>query len=172
MNIANEILNIMKGKYFKVLVDQRYKFNRLIQKAEENELREVGFEQDIVITAFRWKVMSVDFIREIVENFQAYKSILERELIYDLYDYSVHASAFYLNMYNYIKAGCAINKDLCYYIQRVGELYMQQLNKEKKAAEEIETKSQDQSALYMEEVMSNMKSNAMKRKEEKKEKDD
>ena len=133
MNTAERILNRMDGEWFKVLVSQKYQFNRDVQQATEAEIREAGFDWEVVHTAFCWKNLEPDFIRQIVESDKTIKKELEHELIMDIHDYSIHASAFYQNMYIYLKLDLAEQKELKKYIERVGMMYMQQLNREQES---------------------------------------
>ena len=133
MNTAERILNRMDGEWFKVLVSQKYQFNRDVQQATEAEIREAGFDWEVVHTAFCWKNLEPDFIRQIVESDKTIKKELEHELIMDIHDYSIHASAFYQNMYIYLKLDLAEQKELKKYIEIVGMMYMQQLNREQES---------------------------------------
>ena len=99
----------------------------------EEEIREAGFDHVIVLTAFRFKNLQPDFIRQIVEYDQSIKKELEHELIYDLHDYSIHASAYYQNMYIYLQLNLAEQKELKYYSDQVGQKYMNQLQLEQES---------------------------------------
>ena len=96
----------------------------------EDEIREAGFDWDNVHTAFCWKNLEPDFMREIVESHPIYKTQLEQELIYDIHGYSVHASYFYQNMYIYLKLNLAEQRELKYYSEQVGQMYMNQFQQE------------------------------------------
>ena len=130
MNTAERITNRMGGKWFGVLVSQRYNFNRDIQQATEAEIREAGFDKQIVLTAFRFKNLEPDFIRQIVEYDKTIKKELEHELEMDIQRYSIHAPAFYQNMYIYIQLNLAEYSELKYYSEQVGQMYMKQRNEE------------------------------------------
>lgn len=130
MNTAERITNRMDNRWFGVLVSQKYNFNREVQQATEAEIREAGFDWEIVHTAFCWKNLEPDFIREIIESYPQYKTQLEHELIMDIHEYSIHASAFYQNMYIYLKLNLAEQKELKYYSEKVGQMYMKQMNEE------------------------------------------
>lgn len=99
----------------------------------EDEIREAGFDKQIVIVAFRFKNLQPDFIREVVEYDQSIKKELEHELLCDIHRYSVHASAFYQNMFIYLKLNLAEQRELKYYTERVGMMYMDQWNKEQES---------------------------------------
>lgn len=96
----------------------------------ESEIRQQGLEWQNVQRAFLWSELSKDFMRELVEYDQKYKTWLEHALLMDFHGYSIHASAFYKNMYNYLKLGLAEQKELKCYSERVGQMYMDQMNKE------------------------------------------
>lgn len=96
----------------------------------EDEIREAGFDWDIVHTAFCWKNLEPDFMREIIESNLQYKTQLEQELIYDIHGYSVHASYFYQNMYIYLQLNLAEQRELKNYSEQVGQMYMNQLQQE------------------------------------------
>lgn len=135
MNTAERITNMMDGEWFKVLVSKRYNFNREVQQATEEEIREAGFDQQIVISAFRFKNLEPDFMREVIENNKAIKTQLERELIMDIKGMSIHTSAFYQNMYIYLKLNLAEQKELKNYSEQVGQMYMNQLQQEYQSRE-------------------------------------
>lgn len=97
----------------------------------EEEIRLMGLDDwNTIERAFLWSELSKDFMRELVEYDQKYKTWLEHALLMDFHGYSVHASAFYKNMYNYLKLGLAEQKELKCYSERVGQMYMDQMNKE------------------------------------------
>lgn len=135
MNTAERITNIMNGEWFKVLVSQKYDFDREVQQATEEEIREAGFDQQIVLTAFRFKNLEPDFMREVVESTKGIKTQLERELILDIQQYSVHSSTFYQNMYIYLKLNLAEQRELKNYSEQVGQMYMNQLQQEYQSRE-------------------------------------
>ena len=91
----------------------------------QSELRQNGFEWQNVEKAFLWTELSKDFMRELVEYDQKYKTWLEHALLMDFHEYSVHASAFYQNMFNYIKYGLAEQKELAYYADKVYQMYIE-----------------------------------------------
>ena len=132
--MAERITNRKSGKWFKILVDEKYQFNRDVQQATEAEIREAGLDWEVVHTAFCWKNLEPDFIREIIEsNPTLCKKQLERELICDIHGYSVHASAFYQNMYIYLNLGLAEQKQLVYYVDKIYEMYREQAEQEYEA---------------------------------------
>ena len=120
----------MNGEWFRILVSKKYQFNRDVQAAEESEIREAGFDWEVVHSAFCWKNLSKDFIREMVESDPIYKTQLEHQLLLDVHEYSVHASAFYQNMYIYLQLNLAEQKELKYYSEKVGQMYLNQLQQE------------------------------------------
>lgn len=126
MNTAERILNRMDGRWFGVLVSQRYNFNRDIQQATEDEIREAGFDWDNVHSAFCFKNLSKDFIRQIVESYPQYKKQLEHELLMDIHGYSIHASYFYQNMGYYIMNKLAEQRQLVHYVDKIYQMYRQQ----------------------------------------------
>ena len=99
----------------------------------EDEIREAEFDWEVVHTAFCWKNLEPDFIREIVESHPIYKTQLEQELIYDVHGYSVHASYFYQNMYIYLQLNLAEQKELKRFSVRVSQMYINQLQQEQQA---------------------------------------
>lgn len=120
----------MNGEWFRILVSQKYQFNRDVQAATEAEIREAGFDWEVVHTAFCWKNLEPDFMREIIESYPQYKTQLEHELLMDMHDYSIHASAFYQNMYIYLQLNLAEQRELKYYSEKVGQMYLNQLQQE------------------------------------------
>ena len=96
----------------------------------EDEIREAGFDWEVVHTAFCWKNLEPDFIREIVESNPIYKTQLEQELLMDMHGYSIHASYFYQNMYIYLNLNLAEQRELKCYSEQVGMMYMSQLQQE------------------------------------------
>lgn len=96
----------------------------------EAEIREDGFEWQNVERSFIWSNLEPDFIRELVEFDQIYKTTLEHHLIAALQGFATYPSTFYQNMYIYLQLNLAEQKELKCYSERVGMLYMDQLNKE------------------------------------------
>lgn len=99
----------------------------------EEEIREAGFEWQNVERSFIWSNLEPDFIRELVEFDQTYKTQLQHHLLMAFHGYASYSSYFYLNMYNYIKLGLAEQKELECYVERVGMMYMDQLQQEQQA---------------------------------------
>lgn len=99
----------------------------------EAEMRQNGFEWENVERCFLWGQLSIDFMRELVEYDEKYKTWLEHALLMDFHGYSVHASAFYKNMYNYLKLGLAEQKELKCYSEKVEQMYWDQKQKEDQA---------------------------------------
>ena len=91
----------------------------------EEELREDGFQWDNVLRAFLWSELSPDFIRELVEYDQVYKTQLEQHLLAGVHGYAQLPSHFYQNMCQYIKAGIAEQKQLKYYADHIYMMYRQ-----------------------------------------------
>lgn len=97
----------------------------------EEEIREQGLDNwDNVHAAFCWSELSKDFIRQIVESDPIYKTQIEHELLLDIHGFSVHASIFYQNMYQYIKNGMAEQKQLIYYLDAIYQMHREQAEKE------------------------------------------
>ena len=92
----------------------------------ESELREDGFQWSNVMRAFLWSELSVDFERQLVEYDPVYKTQLEHHLLAAFHRYSKFSSFFYYNMYRYIKAGLAEQKQLKYYLDHIYMMYRQQ----------------------------------------------
>ena len=93
--------------------------------------REIGLDDwDNIRAGFCWQNLSKDFIRQIVEFDPVYKTQLEHELLLDIHGYSVHASFFYQNMYNYVKSGMAEQKQLKYYANEIYMMYRQQAERQ------------------------------------------
>ena len=130
MNTAERITKNMNGEWFRILVSKKYQFNRDVQAAEESEIREAGFDWEVVHSAFCWKNLSKDFIREMVESDPIYKTQLEHELLMDIHGYSIHASYFYQNMGYYISNGMAEQKQLIYYVDQIYIMYRNQAEQE------------------------------------------
>lgn len=92
----------------------------------EDEIREAGFDWDNVHSAFCFKNLSKDFIRQIVESYPQYKKQLEHELLMDIHGYSIHASYFYQNMGYYIMNKLAEQRQLVHYVDKIYQMYRQQ----------------------------------------------
>ena len=137
MNTAERITKNMNGEWFRILVSQKYQFNRDVQAATEAEIREAGFDWEVVHSAFCWKNLSKDFIREIVESHPTFKTQLEQELIYDIHGYSVHASYFYQNMGYYISNKLAEQRQLVHYVGKIYQMYRQQAEQEYNSREVV-----------------------------------
>lgn len=137
MNTAERIAKNMDGEWFRILVSQKYQFNRDVQAATEAEIREAGFDWQTVHSAFCWKNLSKDFIREIVESHPIYKTQLEQELLMDLHGYSIHASYFYQNMGYYISNKLAEQRQLSNYVDKIYHLYRQQAEQEYNSGEVV-----------------------------------
>ena len=99
----------------------------------ETQLREEGITWDLVQKAFIWHDLSKDFLRQLVETDQCFKTQLQHHLLYAFHGYASYPSNFYKNMWQYLKLGLAEQKELAYYTERVGMLYMNQLQQEQQA---------------------------------------
>lgn len=96
----------------------------------QTEIREQGFSFQNVQRAFIWQNLDGDVIREFAQYDQIYKTTLEHHLIAALQGFATYPSTFYQNMYIYLKLNLAEQKELKNYTDRVGMMYMDQLNKE------------------------------------------
>ena len=96
----------------------------------ETDLREMGLQWQNVQRCFIWSELSPDFIRELAEHDQTYKTQLEHHLLMAFHGYATYPSYFFINMWWYIRLGLAEQKQLAYYIERVGQLYLDQKQKE------------------------------------------
>lgn len=96
----------------------------------EEQIRQDGFEWNCVEAAFCWYDLSKDFMRELIQYDPTYKTQLEHALIMDMNRYSIHASVFYRNMYQYIKNGLAETKELENFADKVYFMYREQAEKE------------------------------------------
>ena len=103
----------------------------------ETELREMGLQWQNVQKCFIWSELSPDFIRELVEYDPVYKTQLEHHLLCAFHGYASYPSNFYKNMLQYLKLGLAEEKELECYTERVGMLYMNQLNQEEQASRQV-----------------------------------
>lgn len=103
----------------------------------EEEIRLDGFEWNNVQRAFIWSELSNDFIRELVEADPRCKTQLEHHLLMAFHGYAQFPRYFYQNMYNYLKLKLAEEKELEYYTERVGMLYMNQLNREEAISRQV-----------------------------------
>ena len=96
----------------------------------ESEIRQQGFEWDNIERSFIWQNLNGDLIRELAQCDPTYKTILQHHLIAALQGFASYPSKFFQNMYIYLKLDLAEQNELKNYIERVGMMYMQQLNKE------------------------------------------
>lgn len=96
----------------------------------EEEIRLDGFDWNCVEAAFCWYDLSKDFMRQLIEYDPTYKTQIEHALIMDMNRYSVHASVFYRNMYQYIKNDLAETKELKNFADRVYFMYREQAERE------------------------------------------
>lgn len=96
----------------------------------QTEIRQEGFQWENVQKAFIWNQLGVDLMRELVQYDTCYKTQLEHHLLMAFHGYASYPSVFYNNMYKYLKAGLAEEKELECYSERVGMLYMNQLQQE------------------------------------------
>lgn len=96
----------------------------------ESQIRQQGLDWQNVERSFIWSNLEPDFIRELVEYDQGYKTTLEHLLIAALQGYASYPSIFYQNMYIYLQLNLAEQKELKNYTERVGMMYMDQWNKE------------------------------------------
>ena len=103
----------------------------------ESELREKGFSWSVVQRAFIWYNLSKDFMRQLVETDQCFKTQLEHHLIMAFHGYQAFPSMFYQNMYSYLKMGLAEAKDLACYADRIYLLYREQAEKEYNASRNV-----------------------------------
>ena len=103
----------------------------------QTEIREQKRNWDTIHAAFCWSQLSKDFMRELVGKNWMYRWKLEHELLMDFHGYSCHASAFYHNMYQYIKSGLATDNQLRYYTDRTYMMYREQLQKQCNSRETV-----------------------------------
>ena len=96
----------------------------------EIEMRQQGFEWQNVERCFLWNELSNDFIRELVEYDPVYKTQLQHHLLCAFHGYASYPSNFYMNMWQYLKAGLAEQKELKYYADRLYMMYREQAEKE------------------------------------------
>lgn len=96
----------------------------------ESEIRQQGLEWDNVERSFIWQNLNGDLIRELAQCDLTYKTILEHHLIAALQGFASYPSKFFQNMYIYLKLDLAEQKELKNYVEKVGMMYMQQLNSE------------------------------------------
>lgn len=96
----------------------------------EAEIREDGFSFQNVQRAFIWQNLNGDLIRELAQCDPKYKTLLDRHIIAALQGFASYPSKFFQNMYIYLQLNLAEQKELKNYIERVGMMYMQQLNSE------------------------------------------
>lgn len=96
----------------------------------ESQIRQQGLEWENVERSFIWQNLDGDVIREFAQYDQIYKTTLEHHLIAALQGFATYPSTFYQNMYIYLKLNLAEQKELKNYTDRVGMMYMEQMNKE------------------------------------------
>lgn len=96
----------------------------------EAEIREDGFEWQNVERSFIWSNLEPDFIRELVEFDQTYKTQLQHHLLMAFHGYASFPSMFFQNMYIYLQLNLAEQKELKCYSEKVGQMYMNQLQQE------------------------------------------
>lgn len=96
----------------------------------EAEIREEGFEWQNVERSFIWSNLEPDFIRELVEFDQTYKTQLQHHLLMAFHGYASFPSMFFQNMYIYLQLNLAEQKELKCYSEKVGQMYMNQLQQE------------------------------------------
>lgn len=99
-------------------------------KMTQTEIRMMGLCWNTIERAFLWYNLSRDFIRELVEYDQTYKTQLEHHLLMAFHGYATFASTFYYNMYSYLKLGLAEQKELVYYADRLYGMYLEQQQNE------------------------------------------
>lgn len=95
-----------------------------------SEIRQQGLEWDNVERSFIWENLDADMIRELAQCDPTHKTLLQHHLIAALQGFASYPSKFFQNMYIYLKLDLAEQKQLKNYSDRVGEMYMNQLQKE------------------------------------------
>ena len=96
----------------------------------ETQLREEGITWDLVQKAFIWHDLSKDFLRQLVETDQCFKTQLQHHLLCAFHGYASYPSYFYKNMWQYLKAGLAEQKELVFYASKLYMMYREQEEKE------------------------------------------
>lgn len=96
----------------------------------ESQIRQQGLEWENVERSFIWQNLDGDVIRELAQCDPTYKTILQHHLIAALQGFATYPSTFYQNMYIYLKLNLAEQKELKNYTDRVGMMYMNQLQQE------------------------------------------
>lgn len=96
----------------------------------ESQIREQGLEWDNVERSFIWQNLDGDVIREFAQYDQIYKTTLEHHLIAALQGFATYPSTFYQNMYIYLQLNLAEQKELKNYSEKVGMMYLNQLQQE------------------------------------------
>lgn len=99
----------------------------------ETAMRQNLLKDEDILSYFRFNDLSKDFERELVSTRKKIKRELEHELLMDIHQYSVHASVFYKNMFVYIQNKLAEEKQLEYYLDKVRQMYWDQLQQEQQA---------------------------------------
>ena len=96
----------------------------------EQQIRLQGFDQENIQKAMIWDNIGRDLMREMVETEPLYKTLLDRHIIAALQGFASYPSMFYQNAFIYLQLNLAEQRELKNYSDRVGQMYMNQLNKE------------------------------------------
>lgn len=96
----------------------------------EEDIRLEGMDVQSIENAFIWQNLSKDLMIELIETDPLIKTKIDHHLIAALQGFASYPSKFFQNMYIYLKLDLAEQKQLKNYSDRVGEMYMNQLQKE------------------------------------------
>ena len=96
----------------------------------ESEIRQQGLEWDNVERAFIWQNLTGDFQRELITAEPIIRKKIDHHIIAALQGFASYPSMFYQNAFIYLQLNLAEQKELKNYIERVGMMYLEQLNSE------------------------------------------
>lgn len=96
----------------------------------ESEIRQQGLDLQNIERAFIWQNLTGDFQRELITAEPIMRTKIDHHIIAALQGFASYPSMFYQNAFIYLQLNLAEQKELKNYIERVGMMYMQQLNSE------------------------------------------
>ena len=96
----------------------------------EKQIRQQGLDLQNIERAFIWQNLTADFQRELITAEPIIRTKIDHHIIAALQGFASYPSMFYQNAFIYLKLNLAEQKELKNYTDRVGMMYMDQLNKE------------------------------------------
>lgn len=96
----------------------------------ENQIRQQGLDLQNIERAFIWQNLTADFQRELITAEPIIRTKIDHHIIAALQGFASYPSMFYQNAFIYLQLNLAEQKELKYYSEKVGQMYLNQLQQE------------------------------------------